>query len=225
MSHSSSDQTVISLSDFREQSRQGPVAEVQAYWDGLRNGRIMPARSDIDPRGISGALEHAFVLERVARGIGRFRLAGMHLNDIMGMEVRGMPLTALILPESREEMSASLAAVFDEPAAVRLSLTSDTGLGRPHMEARMLLLPLRSDLGDVSRILGCFVADGMVGRSPRRFSITGQNRRTLIGHGEPIAAAMSPTTAPVERDRDGNRRPGSHRHPRHPDLRLVDTDE
>lgn len=181
---SSTDETIVSLSDFRGRSQLGAISQVEAYWEGLRNGRIMPSRSEVDPRGISGALEHAFILERVARGIGRFRLAGMHLNDLMGMEVRGMPLTALILPDSRDAMNAALAAVFDEPAMVRLALKSDTGLGRSEIDAKMVLLPLRSDLGDVSRVLGCFVAEGKVGRAPRRFSIMSESRKTLIGYGD-----------------------------------------
>jgi hypothetical protein len=188
VTHSSTDHTVVSLADFRVHAQHGALGQIEAYWEGLRNGRIMPARSEVDPRGISGVLEHAFILERVARGIGRFRLAGMHLNDIMGMEVRGMPLTALILPESRDAMGEALAAVFDEPAIVRLTLASDTGLGRGPMDAKMALLPLRSDLGDVSRVLGCFVANGKVGRAPRRFAIAAESRQTLIGFGEGLAS-------------------------------------
>jgi hypothetical protein len=197
VTHSSSDQTVISLANFREHAQQGPLDQIEAYWNELRNGRIMPSRAEVDPRGIAGALEYAFVLERVARGVGRFRLAGMHLNDVLGMEVRGMPLTALILPESRDDMSAALTAVFDEPATVRLTLASDTGLGRSPMEAKMLLMPLRSDLGDVSRVLGCFVADGKIGRAPRRFSITAQSRCTLIGYGDGQPATQGPSPEPT----------------------------
>jgi len=33
------------------------------------------------------------------------------------------------------------------------------------------MLPLRSDLGDVSRALGCLVTHGPLGRTPRRFEI------------------------------------------------------
>ncbi len=40
------------------------------------------------------------------------------------------------------------------------------------MTGRMVLLPLRSDLGDISRALGCFITDGLSGRAPRRFRIT-----------------------------------------------------
>jgi hypothetical protein len=223
VTHSSSDQTIISLAKFREQAQQGALAQIEAYWEGLRNGRIMPSRSEVDPRAISGALEHAFVLERVARGVGRFRLAGMHLNDVLGMEVRGMPLTALILPESRDEMSAALTAVFDEPAIVRLTLVSDTGLGRSPMEARMILMPLRSDLGDVSRVLGCFVAEGKIGRAPRRFGVTSQSRKTLIGYGEgrPVAPVAPLGACPEARpDSAAVRRPVGR-----PTLTLVKSDD
>lgn len=44
----------------------------------------------------------------------------------------------------------------------------------------MLLLPLKSDLGDVSRVLGCFVAHGEVGRSPRRFDVVGAKIRPIM---------------------------------------------
>ena len=219
MTHSSTDQTVVSLADFREQTQQGPLGQIEAYWEGLRKGRIMPSRGEVDPRGISGVLEHAFILERVARGIGRFRLAGMHLNDVMGMEVRGMPLTALILPESRDAMNEALATVFDEPAIVRLSLTSDTGLGRAQMDAKIILLPLRSDLGDVSRVLGGFVANGKIGRAPRRFAITSESRQTLIGFGD--SSAPKPRTHRAERPSgDGQRRPVGRPH-----LVLVQPDD
>ena len=43
----------------------------------------------------------------------------------------------------------------------------------------MLLLPLKSDLGDVSRVLGCFVARGEMGNQPRRFDVVGTKIRPL----------------------------------------------
>ena len=146
----------------------------------------------------------------------------MHLNDVLGMEVRGMPLTALILPESRDDMTAALASVFDEPATVQLCLTSDKGLGRSAMEARMLLLPLRSDLGDVSRVLGCFVAEGKIGRAPRRFNIVAQSRRTLIGFGGAGSDAASPLSAgPRERGENTQLPESPKPQPGRPHLRLV----
>jgi hypothetical protein len=173
--------TIVSLQAYREKPVHSAVSQVEAYWNSLRGTRLVPARADIDPRGIAPALEYSFILERVAKGLGRFRLAGMHLNDLMGMEVRGMPLTAMILPESRPLVSEALEAVFDEPSIVKMTLRSASSMGRPPVEAQLLLLPLRSDLGDVSRVLGCLVSDGKIGRTPRRFDVIDQTRRTLVG--------------------------------------------
>ena len=177
----------------------------------------MPFRSEVDPRGIAYALEHAFILERVAKGAGRFRLAGMRLNDLMGMEVRGMPLTALILPEYRSRIGAALEAVFDEPATVRMTLVAPASLRQPKLEAQLMLLPLRSDLGDVSRVLGCLVAHGEVGRAPRRLEVVTETRRTLVGFADvpPAPPAKQDATETSAGD------PSNAASERHPHLRLV----
>lgn len=147
------------------------ISEVRTYWEALRDGRAAPFRSELDPRGIEGALDCAFVLERIAPQLARFRLAGQHLGDLMGMEVRGMPLTSLCAPSARKEMSDALEAVFSGPRVAEMTLVAETSPSRPPLSARLLILPLRSDLGDMSRALGCLVAEGPIGRAPRRFGI------------------------------------------------------
>lgn len=147
------------------------ISEVRAYWEALRNGRAVPLRAEIDPRGIERALEYAFVLERVAPQVARFRLAGLHLTDLMGMEVRGMPATTFFAPASRQRAAEVIESVFRGPEIAELSLVAETGFGKPPLQAQLLLLPLQSDLGDISRALGCFVAEGGIGRTPRRFDV------------------------------------------------------
>ncbi|SOC12010.1 PAS domain-containing protein [Rhodobacter maris] len=170
------------------------VSQMRAYWEGLRQGRDVPARAEIDPRGLQNTLEYAFILERVAPGMGRFRLAGMHLNDLMGMEVRGMPLTALFTPEGRKRVADATEAVFSGPSIAELVLTAEAGIGKPPMTARMILLPMKSDMGDVTRILGCLVAEGQgIGRTPRRFLVE-------ASHVEPVKVGVptpAKTPAPV----------------------------
>ncbi|OOY28131.1 hypothetical protein BMI90_09630 [Thioclava sp. L04-15] len=161
--------------------------ELRAYWEALRAGRPMPSRAEIDPRGIDRALAFAFILERVAPGIARFRLAGMHLNDLMGMEVRGMPLTSFFTPEARKGVAELTEAVFASPAIAEAQLSADRALGRPLLSARLLILPLTSDFGDVSRALGCLVAEGEIGRSPRRFELIRSQTRLL-----PTTRPMTP---------------------------------
>lgn len=171
---------IVSLNEFRGSMQHPGLSLVEAYWEGLREGRLVPRRADVDPRGIDQALEFAFILERIAPGMARFRLAGMHLNDLMGMEVRGMPLTSFFVPEARPMISETLEHVFEEPATARLLLAGERGLGKPELEAELLLLPLKSDLGDISRVLGCLVARGDVGRTPRRFTVTETRRNPLL---------------------------------------------
>lgn len=151
------------------------LAEVRAYWEGLRRDTDLPRRDEIDPRGISGALENTFLLERVAPGVARFRLAGMQLHDMMGMDVRGMPLTAMIDPAGRPRLSEHLETVFANPGLLEVWLDAERGLGRPALEARMLLLPLTSLRGTVDLALGCLAIHGALGRAPRRFAISGVN--------------------------------------------------
>ncbi|WP_038131063.1 PAS domain-containing protein [Thioclava indica] len=166
--------------------------ELRAYWEGLRKGRAVPPRSEVNPRGIERALEFSFILERVAAGMGRFRLAGMHLNDLMGMEVRGMPLSALFAPDGRKKIAEITEAVFTDPAIAEVELCAETGIGKPEMMARLLILPLTSDFGDVSRALGCLVAEGEIGRTPRRFEVAGLRMSSIETQAKPLATAPAP---------------------------------
>ena len=160
---------VISLAGVNKGPGNRVMAEVRAYWEALRDGRDVPMRSDIDPRGIENALEYAFILERIAPGMARFRLAGMHLNELMGMEVRGMPLTAMFAPVGRKRIAEAMEACFTGVSVVEMVLQAETGVGKPPMTAKLLILPLKSDLGDVNRAIGCLIAEGPIGRTPRRF--------------------------------------------------------
>lgn len=194
--HQETFHNVIAMTEFKTEVGYSAISQVEAYWEGLRGMRMMPKRSEIDPRGIENALEYTFVLERIAPGMARLRIAGSHLGDLMGMEVRGMPLTAFITPSGRRQMSDALEEVFQRPAICELRLSAETARDKPSMDARMMLLPLKSDLGDVSRILGCFVARGEIGRSPRRFDVIGAKIRPITTPAEmPVTEAAPETKA------------------------------
>lgn len=162
---------VVTMSGYQQESRFLALSQVEAYWEGLRQGRDVPMRSDIDPRGIEDALEYAFILERIAPGLARLRVAGSHLSDVMGMEVRGMPITSFVPPNGRAGFSETLEQVMTGPCKARVQMSAETGIGKPPLEGRMLLLPLRSDFGEITRVLGCFDSQGNIGRAPRRFNI------------------------------------------------------
>lgn len=175
----SSQDKVVSMNRFRKGGPLSPLRQAEAYWTALRRGDDVPSRSQIDPRGLENILSNTFILERIAPGIARFRLAGSMVNDMAGMEVRGMPVTAFFTTEARKQLSSAMEHMFETPAIVELELQIEAPRLRTPREARMLLLPLRSDLGDISRVLGVLVADEGETVTSQRFSISSIEMRAV----------------------------------------------
>ena len=159
-----------------------------------------------------------FILEQLNPNQVRVRLAGMALCELMGMEVRGMPPEAFIGADDREEFGRQVQTVLTGPAIVELDLMaadiSDTGI-----RGQMLMLPLRSDFGEVTRILGCVLTERKAIRTPVAFSIVAH--RTSMVHGpDPDGSAdglpgfSEPPAAfgaPIRPRRRGRRFRRSHR--------------
>lgn len=201
---------VISMDRFRSGRSVSPIRQAEAYWSALRRQGDVPKRSDIDPRGLENILEYTFILERIAPGVARFRLAGNHLSRILGMEVRGMPMTALFSAMARAEAAATLEHIFLAPAIADLSLASANNSGAvPQVEARTILLPLKSDQGDVSRALGVLIADGPLGAGGLRFDIASSNLRRIdalpVQSNVEPAPGLAEDQAPISRNAPGLR--------------------
>ncbi|UWQ80971.1 PAS domain-containing protein [Leisingera sp. S132] len=196
---------VVSMNRFRKGGALSPLRQAEAYWTALRRGDDVPSRSQIDPRGLENILSNTFILERIAPGIARFRLAGSQVNEMAGMEVRGMPVTAFFTADARKQLSNAMEHMFDTPAVVELELQILAPRLSTPREARMLLLPLRSDLGDISRVLGVLVADEVTSVTSQRFSISSIEMRA-VGKAEasaefkakPRAEAAEAKEAPVD---------------------------
>ena len=212
--------TVVEMQRFQARASLTPIRQAEAYWTALRDGGDVPLRTQIDPRGLQDLLEYAFVIERVAPGIARIRLAGQHLTSAFGMELRGMPLSAVFAPAARDEIKNALVETFDAPAVCELSLTSEARYGHPAFNAHMILLPLKSDLGDVSRALGVLVSE-WDGNTPSsaRFKVTGAVSRHVSGpqHRSPDRPADHATGT-------GFREPAAGYRADCPRLRLVKSD-
>ncbi|SMO53262.1 PAS domain-containing protein [Paracoccus laeviglucosivorans] len=192
---------LLQLADYEPVHPDRIMGEMRGYWEGLRHGRAIPTRSDVEPRGIRRSLDYAFILERIAPGAARFRLAGRHLIDLMGMEVRGMPLCSLMQPSSRGRLSDVLESVFRGPQIAEISLQSDADYGQPGLAGKMLILPLRSDLGDVTRALGCIVTEGGIGQSPRRFDLVAEQVMPVIPGAKIVEPSASITGFAEEPER------------------------
>lgn len=178
---------------FRSGQSLSPIRQAEAYWLALSENGTIPRRTQIDPRALENILPQTFILERIAPGLARFRLAGQHLCALAGMEVRGMPFSAFFAAPSRPGVAALLERLFDTPAIVELTLSEERRRGAAGAEARAILLPLTSDDGAVNRALGVLIAGNASGRVPLRLDLTGQKLRPV-----PVTVTGRPgLTAPV----------------------------
>lgn len=150
------------------------IEQVRGYWEGLRRPGRLPARVEIDPRGIEAALSGAFLIERLAPGIARLRVAGQALAELMAMEPRGMPLSALFGPSERLRLGVVLENLFQRGEIQLLTLCGEGGFLSPDLTARMILLPLAEDRTEgrgLPMALGCLAHCGATGHRPRRLRI------------------------------------------------------
>lgn len=171
------------------------LQQVRGYWEALRVAGGLPLRAQIDPRGMADCLDKVFLIEQIAPGLARFRLAGMALNDLLGMDARGMPLSSLFEPVARARIGQDLERMFASAAIMEVGLEAERSVGRPALSGRMLLLPLAVVAGAPKLALGCLVTEGVLGRQPRRFAISGLVRELVAGSGlrvVPDAAFVEP---------------------------------
>lgn len=146
------------------------VAKVCAHWSDLRTRHALPARGALDPGALAEALPHVFLGEFISPHVARIRLCGHAIEDVMGMDLRGMPLTALFGAPARDDIMAALEQVGHGVRAT-LALQAEPGFGQPEMTAQLGLMPLTAADGRISHVLGVLERRGQIGRRPRRFAV------------------------------------------------------
>lgn len=113
-------------------------------------------------------------------------------------------------------------------------MTGERSIGRGPMDAQILLCPLKSDLGDATRILGCLQSKGNIGRQPRRFDVVKTVSRALSGHlnnEDPISTtttargAYEPVAHQSSGVENGISQPQAARPTGRPSLRLVSSED
>jgi hypothetical protein len=210
------------------------ISSLKAYWERLRAGRIAPYRAEIDPREFETALENMFIIERIAPGNLRIRLAGMQVCEMMGMEVRGMQPSLLVAEADRPRFDRVLGVVMSEPAVVEIALETPGRAGI--VRAAMLLMPLRSDFGEINRILGCASLEGVIAQAPVSFAVKdiainpihardagAEARRALPGFAEEQEGFAAAAEGPRLRAIEGNPEATGNKRAR-PKLRVIDCD-
>ncbi|MBT5109235.1 MAG: PAS domain-containing protein [Rhodospirillaceae bacterium] len=84
------------------------ISKLFHYWNSLRNGRRMPARSDMDPLDIPRLLRYIQLIDVSLDPLEfRYRLVGTRLVDRLGVELTGKQVGNIdsILDDYREVVS------------------------------------------------------------------------------------------------------------------------
>jgi hypothetical protein len=181
------------------------LQELESYWRELRGARRLPVRTEVEPQRIDAILPQSFILEHVAPGIARIRVAGQALAAVAGHDLRGMPLTALFDVASRPGVEQWLRRVFGGPAVVDLPLRQTGGFMRPTRLGRMLMLPLLGAEGAVTRAIGAVVSDGPFSSRPIEIHPFETLRCEEIGEVRPeplraVATGMGMVARPARRE-------------------------
>lgn len=164
----------------RRKAKADPAREaVERHWAAIRGKDGVPARDDLDPAQMIDALDRLLLVERIAPRQARIRIAGQRVNDLLGMDLRGMPLSCLIAPPARSWLGDCLEALFDTPAQVDLGLAGPRGPLQQRMAAELVMLPLRDRDGTVSRALCYADLPEHVGPAPLRLEISGERRNPV----------------------------------------------
>ncbi|MEO1549092.1 MAG: PAS domain-containing protein, partial [Pseudomonadota bacterium] len=131
------------------------------------------------------------------------RLAGLRLCELMGMEVRGMPPEAMIEASDRAMFVELLTDLLKGPYVGELDLLVNDTAGRA-LNAEMVLLPMMSDFGEVTRILGYVNVPEGLSYPPVSFSIAEQRlvpiKVTKDNAQEPMLAGFAEEAQPFQRN-------------------------
>lgn len=158
--------------------------ELFQYWNGLRNGRPAPKRTEIEPSDIRSLLADTFILERDARGEAIFRLAGTRLCAIYGRELKGFAFASL-WKEKDQRLIARLAFSAFEMKSVVVITFSGLSRGKRSNPFELLLLPL--DGGS---------------ESPRCMGIVSAGARPFWLGADPVREAQIEAVRVVDPDRE-----------------------
>lgn len=154
---------------FHDTAGEDVLQQVEHHWRTMRKGASIPQRIDMTPDAMSGSLTHCFMAERVTPSVLRFRVAGQSLHNLLNMEPRGMPISALFTPTGRNMLAPVIFDTCEGPEISEIPLIAARGLGRSALRARLLLLPLRHEDEAVNRLFGALVVDGKPSRRALRF--------------------------------------------------------
>lgn len=146
------------------------LREMQAYWDGKRHGRTMPARVDVSPAEIVSHLPSVFLVN-VAPPMLKpedftVRLMGTALNELFAHDFTGRSFAEVLSARPSSAFCKLFGIVAQLRRPIRIYGHSRFAPGGPVTEVEGVLLPLSGqDGGDtVGLVMGELVKRASSGR-------------------------------------------------------------
>ncbi len=139
------------LSDFLESEA---LLRLFEYWCSKRNGRLMPARRDIDPLEIPWALSKIFLIDFEPPDVFRYRLAGQEVSDVFGRNLKGCTLEDILSPDAHVRVTERWMNLVEAKSIIAMKGLVYLPADRIP-EGERLLMPLAEELdGPVTGLLG-----------------------------------------------------------------------
>jgi len=163
-------------SDLSGTSRRfARLAAIEDHWHAAKPLRDLPLKRDVGVEYMGAARDYVFLASLIAPGMVKLRAAGAQVEAAMGMDPRGMPLSALFDAESRTRLFDAIDRMARTPAICDLPIQADRGFLRRPVAGRLVLLPMRDDDGAITRVLGGLAFDTPVlGRAGSQLRIPAQ---------------------------------------------------
>lgn len=99
---------------FIDEPKDARIAALYAYWQGLRRGRAMPSRTDVDPMAIPRLLPYVIMYGVASDGGYTVRLVGEEVVQFAGRNAAGGPAGHTMPPQAARMLLDILNAVTGE---------------------------------------------------------------------------------------------------------------
>ncbi|QDO96753.1 PAS domain-containing protein [Ferrovibrio terrae] len=136
-----------------------PHRALAAHWLDLyaTTGGGIPRVTAIDALSLGRHLPDICILNHDGGNVFSFRLAGGHVNDFYGREVRGKLLTDLVSSPTRERLIGMAHAILRPPAAILHGMSGMLPQWNYSVALQRLSLPLTDATGRVRHIISATV--------------------------------------------------------------------
>ncbi len=148
-----------SLPDVFGHVRDPGLRRMIGHWLGLRRGRLLPARRDVDPAALRWALADIFMVDHLPETDRyRFRLAGERIVEQMGDPMRGRHLDEIVPPGMLARVVGYYRQAIEGPALVHITGAINIARGRVGTGER-ILMTLADDGTRAGGLVGMTVYD------------------------------------------------------------------